>query len=166
MNDSRSLYRLLYVVTALVLAGTISNAAYGQAVMVKSNDPQSVIAALKDLGFRGGLEKDSLGDPLITYFDEGHKMVIAFYDCEKNSACESIQFTAGYDMPDGMKDTAPIQKWNAEKRFSSAYIDDENDPRLKMDILLEESGIAMDIFASYAGIWKAQKIEFESAIGW
>jgi hypothetical protein len=57
-----------------------------------------------------------------------------------------------------------MQHWNADKRFASAYLDDESDPFLQMDVNTE-GGITRENFESTFDLWQSLKGEFEGFIG-
>jgi hypothetical protein len=99
---------------------------------------QEVAEALQAKGYRAQLTKDSAGDPMIESGLDGSTFRVMFYTC-KTGRCASIQFVWALDMDDGME-LRKINQWNREKRFGRAYLDDENDPFLEMDVDLERGG--------------------------
>ena len=100
---------------------------------------QEVVEALQAKGYRAQLTKDSAGDPMIESGLDGSTFRVLFYSCRAGGRCASIQFAWALDMPNGM-DLRKINLWNREKRFGRAYLDDENDPFLEMDVDLERGG--------------------------
>ena len=52
-----------------------------------------------------------------------------------------------------------------DKRFASAYLDDELDPFLQMDINTD-GGITQKNFENSFQLWQSLKGEFEQFIGW
>ena len=115
------------------------------------------------LGFQAQLDKDNVGDPLIRSSSSGVNFNIYFYGCKKNKQCQSLQFLAGYDLGEGT--TLPaLNEWNKGKRFASAYLDDEDDPFLQMD-LNTEGGMTPENFEKTFGLWQSLKGEFENHIG-
>ena len=102
---------------------------------------------------------DSKGAPKLTGRIEGTGYAIYFYDCDDASAnCTSIQFAAGWSGYD--VSVARINEWNKTKRFGKAYLDDENDPILEMDVNLK-GGVSTknldDTFDWWATVLKAFK---------
>lgn len=130
--------------------------------IVSAEDPDKLAAVIQSLGFQAKLEKDNVGDPVIRSSSSGVDFSIYFYDCESNKRCKSLHFTAGYDVPDGTSLEA-MQEWNAEKRFASAYLDEEGDPFLQMDINTD-GGITQENFESWVDLWQSLKGEFEQRI--
>jgi hypothetical protein len=141
--------------------GLLSGAAQAQHI-VSAEDPEELAAVIRALGFQAKVEKDNVGDPVIRSSSSGVDFSIYFYDCSSNKRCQSLHFTAGYDLPDGTSLQA-MQQWNADKRFASAYVDEEDDPFLQMD-LNTEGGITQQNFEKSFELWQSLKGEFEDYI--
>jgi hypothetical protein len=131
--------------------------------LVSAEDPSEIVSLIQELGFQAKLEKDNVGDPVIRSSSSGVEFSIYFYDCSNNKRCQSLHFTAGYDLVEGSSLEA-MQQWNADKRFASAYLDDENDPFLQMDVNTE-GGITQENFEKSFELWQSLKGEFEEFIG-
>jgi hypothetical protein len=131
--------------------------------LVSAENPEELASILRDLGFQAKLEKDDIGDPVIRSSSGGVDFRIYFYDCKSNKRCKSLHFSVGYDLADGSSLDA-VQQWNADKRFASAYLDNESDPFLQMDINTE-GGISPKNFETSLELWQSLKGEFEDFIG-
>lgn len=97
-----------------------------------------VTAALQRYGVV--VEESPLSDgdiALVTHF-EGVKSTIFFYGCDAGTVnnCHSVQFFAGFITEDPFP-LARINEWNRDRRFGRAYVDDENDPVIEMDVNLD-----------------------------
>lgn len=148
--------------SAVAAFGIAFSAAAQAQTIVSAEDPARLVAIIQNLGFQAKLEKDNAGDPVIRSSSSGADFSIYFYDCESNERCQSLHFTAGYDLPDGTS-LDSMQQWNADKRFASAYLDDEGDPFLQMDINTE-GGITQENFEKSMDLWQSLKGEFEKHI--
>jgi hypothetical protein len=148
---------------AVLMLGLAVSAGAGAQTIVSAENPEQLVSIIQGLGFQAKLEKDNVGDPVIRSSSSGVEFSIYFYDCKSNKRCKSLHFTAGYDLDEGTSLEA-MQKWNADKRFASAYIDDENDPFLQMDINTE-GGITEENFGKTFDLWQSLKGEFEDYIG-
>lgn len=148
--------------TVFVLGLAFAVEAAGQPV-ISAENPQQVAELIRDLGFQAKLETDNVGDPVIRSSSSGVEFSIYFYDCKNNKRCKSLHFTAGYDLDEGSSLEA-MQQWNADKRFASAYLDDESDPFLQMDVNTE-GGVTRENFESTFDLWQSLKGEFEGFIG-
>lgn len=146
-----------------VLLACLFTAPVGAQTIVTAENPAELVSIIQALGFQALLEKDGVGDPLIRSSSSGVDFSIQFYDCKNNTRCQSLHFVAGYDLEDGTT-LEVIEEWNEEKRFASAYLDDEDDPFLQMDINLT-GGITKANFEDTFKLWQTLKGQFETHIG-
>jgi Putative bacterial sensory transduction regulator len=130
--------------------------------IVTAENPGALVAIIQALGFQARLEKDSVGDPIIRSASNGADFSIQFYGCTKNKRCQSLHFSAGYDLEDGAS-LGTVEEWNEEQRFASAYLDDEDDPFLQMDVNLE-GGVTQENFENTFDLWQDLKAAFEDHI--
>jgi hypothetical protein len=147
---------------AAVVLGVAWSATTAAQTIVSAENPRELAGMIQELGFQAKLSKDDVGDPVIRSSSGGVEFNIYFYDCTRNQHCKSLHFSAGYDLPDGTT-LETVQRWNADKRFASAYLDHENDPFLQMDVNTE-GGITEKNFERWFGLWQALKGEFEAFI--
>ena len=132
---------------------------------VDATHPEAIIAVLQDMGYRATLGKDKLGDPKIDSAASGSKFGILFYNCEKNVDCRSIQFFSGFDMENGST-LELMNEWNANKRFSKAYLDEEKDPYLELDLNLDFGGVSEESFRDTVETWEQLVAQFKDHIDW
>ena len=93
---------------------------------------QEVAAVLRARKLPVEITKDDAGDPMIKSASNDLNWRIYFYDCTAGR-CTSIQFSAGFDLDNGMT-YAKCNEWNYTKRFSRCALDDEMDPYTRYDI--------------------------------
>jgi hypothetical protein len=122
---------------------------------------QEIAAVLQAKGYRAQIGTDRQGDPLITSAGEGSEFKVVFYGC-KAGRCHSIEFSVAYDLPDGIA-PAKINDWNRKKRFGRAFVDEVNDPFLKMDVDLER-GSTTESVANNLDTWLAVLRDFRQFI--
>jgi hypothetical protein len=153
--------RMKWVAAALLAAGGTASA---HAQMVRAQDPQSLVKVLQEAGFQAALDKDSRGDPRITSGLSGTRFYILFYNCTDNRDCATVQFRTGYklDKPIGLD---RINAWNSSQRFARAYLDDENDPVIDMDLDLDDGGVSKALFIDNLEFWSSALPAFEKHIG-
>lgn len=147
-------------VGAVLMLGLAAHA-QGQTI-VSAEDPAELVSIIQDLGFQAKLEIDNVGDPVIRSSSSGVDFSVYFYDCKNNKRCKSLHFTSGYDLPEGASLDA-MQQWNADKRFASAYLDEEADPFLQMDVNTD-GGVTQENFEKSFQLWQSLKGEFEEFI--
>jgi len=104
----------------------------GAQAFVDASDVDIISAMVQDEGYRAVIGTDGVGDPMVTSAANGYDFDIFFYGCTDNENCRDIQFSASFDLEDGMSLTR-AQDFNLEKRWAKVYLDEDSDPRLEMD---------------------------------
>jgi hypothetical protein len=121
-------------VTVAALCGLTMPAYAAKAVITLS--AATVGAALDNAGYSYTQRTGDDGSPVIDV-DVGdlkaEQVVITFYECDAQGACQDILLWSWYSTP---KRTAAdvINSWNADTRWVRAYLDKDKDPVLEMDI--------------------------------
>ncbi|RZI55358.1 MAG: YbjN domain-containing protein [Zymomonas sp.] len=157
--------RIRTAISALAIAAGTIVALPAAAQMVRAQDPQSVLAAMKAGGYSDAtLGKDGEGDPKISAKIDGTTFHVYFYNCTGNKACATVQFHAGYDLKKPIK-LERINEWNRTHRFGRAYVDDEGDPILQMDLDLDDGGVSRLLFIDNLEFWSTVVSKFEQHIG-
>jgi hypothetical protein len=108
---------------------------------------------------------DNDGDPKISSRVDSTKFHVYFYGCTDNKDCKSILIKAGYDLKTPMSATK-VNEWNRNKRFGKAYIDDDGDPFLEMDVNLDFDGVGAKNFEDTLDWWRMTVESFEEFIDW
>jgi hypothetical protein len=102
-------------------------------------------------GYLAKIGKDTGGDPMIESGAEGAHFQVFFYACDKSVRCSSIQLQASYHVTGGMK-LAQVNGWNQKWRYGRAYLDNENDPILDMDLDVKH-GATTEAISTNIGMW-------------
>ncbi|HEY1604420.1 MAG TPA: YbjN domain-containing protein [Allosphingosinicella sp.] len=134
--------------------------------IVRGQDPLSVVAALQRAGYQAKLDKDQSGDPMIKSASSGTNFSIFFYNCTDHKDCETIQFYSGYHLDKNPVGLDKLNEWNRTMRFGRAYIDDQKDPVLEMDVDLDAGGMSDALFKDNLDYWTSIMSRFEKHIGW
>jgi len=122
---------------------------------------QEVIEVLQAEGYRAQEDVDGVGDPMVRSATDGVNYNIYFYDCQ-GARCTSIQFGSAFDLSEPMT-LDRINEWNRDMRFGRAYLDDEMNPILEMDVDLE-LGATTEQLESVIGTWAAVVPAFKTFI--
>ena len=122
---------------------------------------QEIAKVLLDKGYKAEIGKDSQGDTMISSGSEGANFRIFFYGC-KVGRCNSIQFSAAFDLTNGMTATQ-INDWNVKRRFGRAFLDKEMDPFVQMDLDLEH-GSSTESVANNLATWVLVLRQFRAYI--
>ena len=135
--------------------------------MVTATNPEGIAALLQSEGYAAKIEKTADGEPVIRSKSSGSNFAVYFYNCKDGKDCATVQFSAGYDTStDKQPSLAKINEWNRDKRFGNAYLDEENDPIIEMDVDLDDGGMSRALFVDNFEFWTSVMAEFEKHIGW
>lgn len=121
--------------SALVFCGLLSLPLLGFAEAYPGGvAPEEVSRVLVQMGYEAESAVDNQGDPMVHSSSDGHPFSVYFYQLEEGRAL-SIEFSYGLDLDISSDDL--VATWNREYRFGRAFVDDEGDPFLKMDLDVE-----------------------------
>ncbi|MCF6315391.1 MAG: YbjN domain-containing protein [Marinosulfonomonas sp.] len=148
-----------FATAALIASSTIATAE------ITATDANVVMKAMQDFGLVATMGVDGQGDPKVSSRVSDTKFSVYFYGCQDNDNCSSILIKAGYDLNNGIS-ALKINEWNREKRFAKAYIDDEGDPFLEMDVNLDFDGVGNKNFEDTLDWWRLLVEDFEEFIDW
>ncbi len=132
--------------------------------LVEANDPYRLMSLLREAGYAVELTTDNVGDPRISAALNGTNFSVYFYDCENGTACKTLQFSAGFDLRDGLS-LESANSWNREKRYGTVYLDEENDPYLQMDVNIDY-GVTEENFVDNFNLYTRLLEDFEDYIDW
>ncbi|WP_151719555.1 YbjN domain-containing protein [Gemmobacter serpentinus] len=132
--------------------------------MISAGNPAHIVEVMQSLGYRAELTTDDRGDPKIKSAAGGANFSVWFYGCSSGKDCEAIQFSAGFDMENGME-MASVNDWNTRKRYGKVYLDDEQDPYIEMDMMVG-TGMSRDLFAENLSLWDRTIADFKDHINW
>jgi hypothetical protein len=129
--------------------------------LIDATSPEAILDVVR--GYGGGtLEKAGDGDPMIRGRINGDAYVLYFYGCKEGAECRSVQFSAAWENP-GQVGLAEVNDWNARKRFSKVFLDDENDPVLEMDVNLD-FGVTRQNFDDWVDYWQVSLQTFTQEV--
>ncbi|EEW24619.1 YbjN domain-containing protein [Rhodobacter ferrooxidans] len=146
---------------SLVLAATLAGPAVSGDVL--ADNPAAIAELMRNFGYRANLGTDDQGDPKIDSSSGGSNFSIYFYGCTNGKACDSIQFSSGFDLTKGSS-LQVVNDWNRDKRYGKAYLDNEMDPFIEMDFNLDFGGISDENFRDSLDIWERLVGDFKKHI--
>lgn len=124
---------------ALGFGAALAGSAAAQTI--DASDAAALAAKIMSFGYQAELQADSSGDPMIQSGASGIQFQIYFYGCTNGAACKFIQFSKCWDK----QGTFPLEtanKWNRDKNFGRASVDDEGDPCFDMTVNLSAGGVS------------------------
>lgn len=144
---------------ALALALTVSAQAQ---TLLTGADTAEILNAARGYG-SATLTTQGNGDPQITGKIEGITYQVYFRNCTDNADCEDLNFYLGFlDIKPTLDD---INDWNYNKRFSRAYIDQDGDACVEMDLDLVR-GVTAEYLDAQFGLWAMVVSQFADHIGY
>jgi hypothetical protein len=148
----------------IALAGSAALAQSGK-VYTTISGPE-LVSVFQNAGFRATLSTDNVGDPMIESSSQGVNFRVYFYGC--NSAepkrCNSLEFRVGFDKGGSMR-FEQMNTWNEDRRYGIAYLDDDMDPWLEMNALVQ-GGVTEANLAEHIEIWNDLMGRFLRHIDW
>src|SRR5690606_8109671 len=103
------------------------------------------------------------GNPQITGRMNGLPYQIYFLNCTDGTDCQDINFFLGFlDIEPTLE---VINDWNYNKRFSRAYIDQDDDACVEMDLDLAVP-VSAEYMESTFGLWSLVVTQFAEHIGY
>ncbi|MGR3723246.1 YbjN domain-containing protein [Abyssibius alkaniclasticus] len=130
---------------------------------VTAADPQGMVAALQELGYRATLDRSSNGRPFIESSANGVGYRMWFYSCDDAfNNCRAINLSVGFNLIDG---TTPgvVNEWNMTKLVGRAYLDEDFDPWLDF-YFVANAPIQMDTFELIIAQWGRSMGQFKEHI--
>ena len=125
-----------------------------------------VVAWLQGAGYKAEIKSTKDGEKFIGTAAEGGNFDLYLDDCDKDKRCTSLEFVAGFDLKDGLKDgQSKINEWNSSKRWLRGYVDKESDPWCIMDVSVAP-GRSYDALDDDFTTWRTMMNEFKTFIGW
>ena len=141
---------------ALVLTG----GAFAQ-TLITGADTDEILNVAKGYG-AATLTTQSNGDPQITGKIDGIAYQVYFSNCTDNANCEDLNFYAGFlDLKPTLE---VINDWNFNKRFSRAYLDQDKDACIEMDLDLVK-GVTAEYLDAQFSVWSMIVTQFPEHVG-
>ena len=144
---------------AVALALTVSGYALD---LVTGADTDAILNAARGYG-SATLTTQSNGDPQITGKINGVTYQVYFRNCTDNAKCEDLNFYLGF--LDVKPTLEKINEWNFGKRFSRAYLDQDKDACVEMDLDMVK-GVTADYLDSQFGLWNMVVGQFAEHVGY
>jgi hypothetical protein len=142
---------------ALALAMTVT----AQAQTLTASNTDEILNAARGYG-AATLTTQSNGDPQITGKVDGISYQIYFRNCTDNKDCEDLNFYVGF--LDVKPTLEVINDWNMNKRFSRAYLDQDKDAVVEMDLDMVK-GVSPEYLDSQVGLWTLVVGQFADHVG-
>ena len=113
--------------------------------LIDITQPAIVVAAMQEAGYKAVLKKNKEGEPFVESGANGSPFTVHFYGCKDGKDCGSLQFYAWYKKQPSYT-AALANRWNTDKRFLKAFIDDDGDLSTTFDV----AGSGKTTYANFA----------------
>lgn len=152
------------IVRLMVLAsfGSLAAPALGAEPYCKAT-LENVSAMLREAGYRAEAVVPEKGDRYVRSGAQGTGFRAYLYTCDKAGACEDLQFSAGFDLPNGLA-AEKVNDWVRRKRYTRVWLDKEGDPYIEMDINLDGCVTPANVVANLR-MWDHLLGQFKEHIG-
>jgi hypothetical protein len=150
--------------TTMIAGGALALAltASAQAQTITGADTDEILNAARGYG-SATLGEQSNGDPQITGKINGITYQVYFRNCTNGADCEDLNFYLGFlDIKPTLE---VINDWNFNKRFSRAYLDQDQDACVEMDLDMVEGVNAEYLDAQFA-LWNMVVEQFSEHVGY
>lgn len=111
------------------------SAASAQQGLIDATRPERILSVAKGFG-SAELSKDTKGDPMIKGRLETVQYYIYFFGCKDGRNCRSLLLKASNSVTTKPALVA-MNEFNQKSRFAKAYLDDDADPVVELDINLD-----------------------------
>ncbi|MBI1361358.1 MAG: YbjN domain-containing protein [Alphaproteobacteria bacterium] len=129
--------------------------------MYDASDPPAIVRFMTKTGYKAELSADANGDPVITGRISRSDYTIQFYECERNTFCNSIQFFVQAPRPAGFG-LEQANAFNARWRYVRVTLAGDV-VRLQMDVNLD-AGVTGDNLEDTLDIWRQLLETFEREV--
>jgi len=105
---------------------------------------------------------DDNGDPIWRYTQHGILTTLVSYDPTIADSYASLLFFAGWNTK-GDFPFSTVNSWNRTSRFGRAYVDDQGDPVVELDLLLA-GGVTVQTIKEYIYVFTETVMSFGATI--
>lgn len=130
--------------------------------IVDGSDVEGILAIASSHG-EATLEAQTDGSPRIAGRINGIGYQLFFMNCTDGTACEDLNFYAGFANLKPAVDS--INDWNRNKRFGNAYLDSDLDAVIEFDVNLEFGVTRENLDAAFA-LWGLLMEQYAEHIGY
>ncbi len=135
------------------------------AATISIADPRSMVSFLQAQGYQATLDLTGKS-PAIKSGVSGWKYSMVFHGCTEGKDCKDLLLYAGWDPAKGNETSVEkINEFNRDSRFARAYLDDEKDPVLEMDLVFTGHEMSEAMLKENLEIWSSVVSRFAKHVG-
>lgn len=139
--------------------------AVGEARLVRANDMEFVAAELRRHGYEAEIRPWLPERPYVGVKRGGlHSDVFSGWCFPDRPSCLMLRFRLELNMPEAAA-AATLARWNRDNLGTRAFIGEDGQTTLMMDVITGEDGLSEEGFLRAADIWNMQIDAFTAAVG-
>ena len=146
----RSRHTILAVAVVSVIVG-LSLSALAAPTIYYAADEGIIHQVLSEMELEYELFLDNNNDPTWVFTHLGILITIVAYDEGSPGQYASLLFYAGW-AADIAISLSSINDWNSASRFGRAYVDDDDDPAIELDLMMA-GGVTADTIREYITVF-------------
>ncbi|RMA42170.1 YbjN domain-containing protein [Rhodophyticola porphyridii] len=140
---------------ALLTTATLAQDAAPPAQL--GTDPGAILEVARGFGAAQMEAADRAGRPLVTGMLNGTRYGVLMYGCDEGDGCDSVQFFATFSESGSTLEF--LNQWNADKRFGSAYLQEDGDVILHYSTSIRY-GVNQRNFEDTFDVWQVTLNQF------
>jgi hypothetical protein len=159
----------------MTMIGRICRGAVAAAVMLWLATPaaaqmatanaQQIAKLMQAQGLQAQITTTDSGGTEIKSSASGANFYVSLLNCDEGTGknCKTVQFYVGWSTTE-KRSLAKINEWNRSKRFAKAYLDDDKDPWLDMDVNLDFGGVTEKNLNDCIELWVSLMGQFQDEL--
>ncbi len=149
-----------------VSAVVVGFAGMANAANVTSINPQSLVQALQNNGYKAVLSKTDDGDPIIQTSSDGNTIVIVMTDCKDHKACTTTEFVGVWDCSESVEKCRQVALASnaSESPVHILMSDDGKTATTYSYLLYDEVGISEALFVKNLVTFNHYHIQFSADV--
>lgn len=152
---------LLVLLIALTVATGLTTIAADDVMHCAASENLIQQALLQmEIAFEQGL--DSNGEPIWLFAHRGITAMILPHDRIDSGAYESLLFYAAWSTETPFEFSV-VNDWNRRARFGRAYVDEQGDPVIELDLLLS-GGVTLETIKAYIAVFVDSALSLASVV--
>jgi hypothetical protein len=133
---------------------------------VTSVQPQTIVQALQNGGYKAKLTKGDDGDPIIETASDGREVLIMLADCQDGRSCTTSEFVGVWDCSDAVeKCRAAAAAFNSQEQPTHVVLSDGGRKAVTYSYLIyDKVGVSEELFLSNFALFNHYNGKFIEAV--
>ncbi|WP_269714541.1 YbjN domain-containing protein [Caulobacter sp. NIBR2454] len=148
-------------------AFALTAAGLANAANVTSLNPETLVQALHNAGYKAKLGKADDGTPLIETASDGNNILIIMTDCTNNASCTTTEFVGIWDCSDSVSDCQKTANtFNAQEQPTHVLMSEDGKRATTYSYLIfDKVGISEELFIRNLVAFNYYNNQFTLSVG-